>query len=417
MRSILAVLVLAALALAQAEAKQVTFDDSVRGEGNAPAIFMDRAGELYPPAPVRLDVRELDVTGGDSLFDSASDPGFATLRALYRWKSERPHDPDWPALLAHAGITPTGDFSVDWENVQAILRQEAARKISDPGKQSDVVLLVHGYNNSYKASSAWYGHAEQKLRAEARNHGRDITFVRLYWDGLDGRTPIFIWTKAQYNGYIVGVELRRILSLVDGTTALRIFTHSSGAFVVTNALGDGSASAQLCEMPADYPDKAAGLTPGYAPPLNLRDLRVAMLIPAQPTTAFGNYFRQATPRCQGPLVATPSKAAAVPSRLLLGVSKHDLATSKTFIFPCTVLGSSCMAVRVKETCAMVPAHLHATYPRVQVVEFVQWPVHGHGVDTYTDDPEWPRFAGALFAPTVDTSAKVEPVCPVIEASS
>ena len=53
MRSILAVLVLAALALAQAEAKQVTFDDSVRGEGNAPAIFMDRAGELYPPAPVR----------------------------------------------------------------------------------------------------------------------------------------------------------------------------------------------------------------------------------------------------------------------------------------------------------------------------------------------------------------------------
>lgn len=163
---------------------------------------------------------------------------FAVLRSLYDWKSRLPDaDPDWQALLRHTAVTPSGDFAIDWGQVQTALRQEVATTLNDLGRTHDVVLMIHGYNNDHKAAQGWYQQAENGLRDAARGNARPLAFVRMYWDGLEGRTPFFVWTRAQYNGPLVGLELRRILALVEPHVPLRAFTHSSGAVVIANAPG------------------------------------------------------------------------------------------------------------------------------------------------------------------------------------
>jgi hypothetical protein len=207
--------------------------------------------------------------------------------------------------------------------------------------------------------------------------------------------PVVVWTKAHYNGYLVGVELRTILNQVVGTTPLRVFTHSSGAFVITNALGDASVSADRKNMPADYYPRAQGKVTGYAPPTQLSDLHLAMLIPAQPVTAFASYFRDKQP--EGEWVWNPAKQAAVPKRLILGLSNHDFAAGKS-VFPCGILGDSCMAVKVGRSCHQVAYDLGIARDRLRMVHFVQRLVHGHGVEKYADDPEWPDLVASLFDP-------------------
>lgn len=378
--------------------KQVFFNDCMRGKDEAVAFYMDRYGDLYPPAAVSLDVFHfINVRNGPRPYVASGTPEFASLKSLYAWKAGRPPgvDADWPNLLAHAGVMASGDFEVDWAAVQAVLRGREARRISALGREfDDVVLLIHGYNNDHADALAWYGNVESNFRSEGARYGRRVAFVRMYWDGLKGRTPLFIWDNAQYNGYLVGLELRRLLAEVAGDTPLRVFTHSSGAYVITNALGDASAGAQLGAMPDIYHRRSAGAVVLYAPPMQLRDLRVAMLVPAQPTIAFRNYFRNADTG-----QPDPAKRALVPQRLILGLSKRDAATNKYGVIPCGRKGATCMAVKIRQSCRQVAEDLDIAPPRLLAVDFVKQGIrHPHAVKAYMDDEEWPELTRALLAP-------------------
>jgi len=373
--------------------KQVFFNDCMRAEENATAFYMDRHGDLYPPGAVSLDVSHfINVRNGPRPYVSPGSAEFASLKSLYRWKSGRAPgvDADWPKLLANAGVTASGDFDADWAAVQAALRRREAQRISALGSgYDDVVLLIHGYNNDHAGAQAWYEKAETSFRNAAAREGR-----LMYWDGLKGRTPLFIWDNAQYNGYLVGLELRRVLAEVEGDTPLRVFTHSSGAYVITNALGDASAGAQFDAMPAVYHQRSAGSAPGYAPPTQLQDLRVAMLVPAQPTIAFRNYFRNADTG-----QPDPAKRAMVPQRLILGLSKRDAATNKYGVIPCAWKGATCMAVKIRQSCRQVAADLDIAPPRLLAVNFAKQGLrHPHAVKAYMDDDEWPELTRALLAP-------------------
>lgn len=378
--------------------KQVFFNDCMRSKDEAVAFYMDRYGDLYPPAAVPLDVFHfINVRNGPRPYVSPGTPEFASLKSLYAWKAGRAPgtDADWPNLLTHAGVAASGDFEVDWAAVQAVLRGREARRISALGREyDDVVLLIHGYNNDHADALAWYGNVESNFRSEGTRFGRRVAFVRMYWDGLKGKTPLFIWDNAQYNGYLVGLELRRLLAEVAGDTPLRVFTHSSGAYVITNALGDASAGAQMGKMPETYPDHSAGTAPGYVPPIQLRDLRVAMLVPAQPMNAFQYYLRNASSCPNG-----PGKCALVPQRLILGLSKRDFATNKAGVVPCHKKGATCMAVDIKQSCIQVANDLQIAPPRLLAVNFAKqglW--HPHAVDKYMEDDEWPELTRALLAP-------------------
>jgi hypothetical protein len=378
--------------------KQVFFNDCMRSKDEAAAFYMDRYGDLYPPTGVSLDVSHfINVRNGPRPYVSPGTPEFASLKSLYAWKAGRAPgvDADWPNLLAHAGVMASGDFEVDWAAVQAVLRGREARRISALGREfDDVVLLIHGYNNDHADALAWYGNVESNFRSEGARYGRRVAFVRMYWDGLKGKTPLFIWDNAQYNGYLVGLELRRLLSDVEGDTPLRVFTHSSGAYVITNALGDASAGAQLGAMPDIYHRRSEGAVAIYAPPMQLRDLRIAMLVPAQPTIAFRNYFRNADTG-----QPDPAKRAIVPQRLILGLSKRDAATNKYGVIPCGWKGATCMAVKIRQSCRQVAEDLDIAPPQLLAVNFAKQGLrHPHAVTAYMDDEEWPELTRALLAP-------------------
>ena len=378
--------------------KQVFFNDCMRSKDDAVAFYMDRHGDLYPPTAVSLDVFHfINVRNGPRPYVSPGTPEFASLKSLYRWKSGRAPgvDADWPNLLAHAGVIASGNFEVDWAAVQAVLREREAQRISALGLEyDDVVLLIHGYNNDHEDAFEWYGRVESNFRDEGARYGRRVAFVRMYWDGLKGKTPLFIWNNAQYNGYLVGLELRRLLAQVEGDTPLRVFTHSSGAYVITNALGDASAGAQFDAMPAVYHQRRAGTAPGYAPPTQLQDLRIAMLVPAQPTIAFRNYFRNADTG-----QPDPAKPALVPQRLILGLSKRDAATNKYGVIPCGWKGATCMAVKIRQSCRQVAEDLDIAPPRLLAVNFAKQGLrHPHAVKAYMEDDEWPELTRALLAP-------------------
>lgn len=407
---VLVIILLALPTLCLAQPKQVFFDDCMRRNDAAAAFYMDRYGDLYPPGDVSLDVYHfINVKNGPRPYVRPGSPDFARLKSLYAWKAKRApgDDTEWPSLLTYTGVVASGNFDADWAAVQGVLRKGEAQRISALGREyDDVVLLIHGYNNDHADARTWYDCVESNFRDEGARHGRRVAFVRMYWDGLKGKTPFFVWDNAQYNGYLVGLELRRLLSNVDGDTPLRVFTHSSGAYVITNALGDASAGAQVKKMLETYPDRSAGTAPGYAPPTQLRDLRVAMLVPAQPTNAFAHYLLDV-----GTGQSDPGKRALVPQRLILGLSKRDFATNKVGLVPCGWKGATCMAVKIKESCKKIAEDLQIAPPQILAVNFAKqglW--HPHAVQAYMEDDEWSELARALLAADPGTPAATPTLC-------
>ncbi|ASR43607.1 hypothetical protein BEN78_09705 [Xanthomonas citri pv. mangiferaeindicae] len=361
----------------------VTYSKAERKTYN-PAFFMDREGDLYPPGEVYVDRQ--GVLG----------PGIrkrsAHLKGYYRRQAEA-QSADWAALVRATGITPTTDFDRDWTAIQAHLRARAIA-LFQHGPDEDVLLVVHGFNNDFEDADEWIDVLDRDIR-ERRPRTR---VVRMYWDGLARDVPIGIWAKAQFNGPPVGHGLRRILNQLDPGTRLRILTHSSGAFVVTNALGDGSASFGGFEDKHWRPEVAqrAGAAQGdYTIPSQLTDLRVAMLVPAQPANAFDRFVRRTT---QG-----TELHGAIPRRLVLGTSRTDEATSKLRT-RCGWFGATCMATEPEQACDAIRRALSLPdrSPSVAIIDFpapINQRYHPHGVVSYMQDmAEWNELMRQLFGP-------------------
>lgn len=379
--------VVAWLALAvsfPAGAVNVVYPDAERAE-DPHAFYMDRAGDLYPPATVPVNTKALLNGDPERPRVDLATADFAALKSLYRWERER-NSPRWQALVTHTRVVPGNAFDQDWTSIQAALRREAIDRINAVAAK-DVVLLVHGFNNTHKEARCWY----EAVESDFRQRRDGVSFVRMYWDGLSyGKGP-GIWGEAQYNGPDVGHQLRRILNQLREDLPLRVFTHSSGAFVMANALGDGTAAFDPDDLDEDFIAKARGAA-GYEFP-KLTDLRVAMLVPAATLTTFAN-FKQ-------------GERGAIPARLILGTSRKDSATSK-FWARCKWAGATCMAIKPKQACAAVRDHLGIAPPRVAIVDFPRpsglFRYHGHGVDSYMEDAQWTELTGSLFEEQPGTPA-------------
>lgn len=356
-----------------ASAQRVVFSEAERADSQT-AFYMDGQGDLYPPASIRIDYR--DMTAARPVDE------YATLKALFKEMAEKPDDRQWRAVLASAKVRPSGNFEADWAAVQTAYRQQTAERIRTAAQGADqVVLLIHGFNNDYRDATDWYAAVEEDFNRFAKSQGTKVSFVRMYWDGLVGSPPA-IWTAAQANGPWVGLELRRLLNLLPSDFPLRVFTHSSGAFVMTNAMGDGSSA--YPKLGHGYREMAAG-GGGYDIP-RLTNLRVAMLVPAQPLSAFAEYEH-----------ADGTSHGLVPQRLILGTSKHDFATGKArALTKCTWYGATCMTTMPSDACRRVWGDLGQ---KPLLVNFRQkwWGSHDHAVIAYMRDPEWPELARGLLA--------------------
>lgn len=428
-RLILAILI-ASMAIAPiATAKQVVFDDAFRSKQDPSTIVMDRRGALYPAGGAMVGITLKDLTVVDGIKPDQFD--FATLHAYYgaRYRSD-------PCKLwrdFHMACDPNASFEKAWEGVQQFRRKELARRIVADAAGGDIVLIIHGFNNSPDESTEWYEKIEQDVAQQEVRLGRRLFPVRVYWDGLSYRFPPAVWPEAQFNGPWVGLELRRLLREVyaaEPKTRVRVMTHSSGAFVITNTLGDASAGSEDLAHQHDavragvdlgrlYVSRAAGQGDYAYLPADA-NIRVAMLIPAQPLTAFSHFYGDASGAAHGDILH-----GVVPERIVLGLSRRDFAAGKV-LAPCSILGDACMAVRTNDACSHLMRDLNPLLssgvrsrvvgpPRIYPVRFpwtwgtstlLGW--HKHAVLEYRKNTaQWQEFLSALLDDNVGTPEAIE----------
>ncbi len=353
---------------------------------NTPAFFMDRQGDLYPPSHIEID-REDFLSSNDGLNERSLT--VATLRAYYQRQFEKEGE-SWVALLEATGVTSSGAFDQDWDRIQNVLRNRVLDYFNVPVGQ-EVVLVIHGFNNDHGKANTWMG----EFDSEVKRRRPDARVVRMYWDGLRGNSMgIGIWGEAQFNSPRVGQSLRRILNQVDSGTKLRIFTHSLGGSVVANALGNGGAAYDGFDdsRNAVVKERAGAMVGDWRIPRDLTDLRVAMLVPAQPPNAFNDYRLVTGGRQQG----------VIPSRIVVGTSEGDKATSKLILHCGTwKTGNTCMPLRQQKTCLELRQVFDqpGEASRVRLVNFPRpttW-YHDHGVPSYIKDAEeWDELLGQLL---------------------
>lgn len=428
-RLILATLLATATLVSSVFAKNVVFVDDFRSQQPTSSIIMDRRGELYPPNDAKTGLTLKALTVIKNVYPERFD--FATLKAYYTASHEADPCKVWRDF--HAECNPTTAFNDAWDALQQARRREIASKIIGDADGRDVVLIIHGFNNTPDESSTWYQVVEHDFEGLEAQLGRKIFPVRLYWDGLSVWLPPLIWSAAQFNGPWVGLELRRLLWEVyalDPKVRLRVLSHSSGAFVITNALGDASAGSEDMANQHDvqragrdvgklYLERASGRGEYAYLPQDL-NIRVAMLIPAQPLTAFSHFYQNASGTAHGDTLR-----GLIPERIVLGLSRRDFAAGKVF-GPCPMLGDSCMAVRTNDTCGHLLRDLNPLLrggersrdvgvPRIYPVRFpwtwksstlLGW--HKHAVAAYqTHTPQWDEFLLALLADDVGTPEGAE----------
>lgn len=300
--------------------------------------FVDRHGNLYPGPEVEVNLDAMTAVSEHSA-------EFASLEALYK----RGADPEgWAKMRAQAGVPDTGTFDEQWNLVQTKLRASLVQQIQQRTQGTrPLVILIHGFNNDYATAYAWY----HLVSEDVRKLQRDAVVLRLHWDGMvQSGVPVFIWREAQWNAPIVGLGLRDLLRSLPPSQPVRILTHSTGALVAANALGDATKPLD-CERPG-YAEYCKRISDSNTLP-NQDLYRVALVIPAASLETFQNY---------------PNASRTWPERMILGLNKDDFATDK-LIFSCLRDGATCMNTWPADACREVKRAFEQAPSKTQVSLF------------------------------------------------
>lgn len=365
-------------AFLQSCATNVVYKDKDRQAGekegqHSTSIFIDRDGDLYPPSTVNMS---------GSMFTTSGETT-ATLRVYFEQTSNRT---EWKNLLSELRITESATFSETWETVQRGLFSRTVQSIkqgADNGNRR-IVFLVHGYNNEFEDAKHWYSLIEQDItnRVQERRENEPY-FVRVYWDGLSQALPINIWTRAQWNGPLTGLALRRILNGLNGTleknAQIAMLSHSTGALVVVNAVGDGS-KALDCE--GSFKDHCPAVRDASSIPSLVSSVRLGLLIPAASPDTFDLFYGK----------------QRVPQAIILGLNRQDFPTNK--VAGCIWLGSTCLNVRTEQACEKLKSTFSNSTVEFAVFEFSNssknenqtflfWETHG--VEDQMERDRWPAF--------------------------
>lgn len=361
----------------------VTFNDWQR-RSDPLAVFYDREGDLYPSAAIPISTQRLI-----GLFDNPEDAG--TLRGYF--KREAQITPDIVSTLAEdAGIArrdlpDLGWSEANWRRIQSAYRDRAAAHIAEAAKGRAIAFIVHGYRNNFGDARKWY----EPLDEMVRTHDQAATIVHVYWDGLTGWRFLNLWKKAQYNMAFIGLEFRRLLNRFPADTPIRIITHSTGAPLVANALGDASEAFLDNGKPVleerEYYTRAAGVDgpddeDSYVV-LSKHRLRYAAIAPAASLDTFERY-------------RFPRDIA--PERISMALNNRDSATGKYFM-NCELYGSSCMAVKPGPTCTLLVEKFGPAGTEVGIFDFGRgkpptprtalW--SKHSVKAYAQNERWSSF--------------------------
>lgn len=212
-----------------------------------------------------------------------------------------------------------------WRAEQDSRWDMSAQRVIDDLKASGgarpIVVLIHGFR--VPDAQKDYGLARDEINA-AMTDGITPYYVHVHWDGRNFNTVgvADAWWEAQWSGPQVGFRLRRFLNLIaekydraavtdatfEGGPAVRILTHSSGAFVGAAIVSDTGGSLP-CMKDKKFRIGSDGVRRNKCGPTYLaygenrenrdsrdisnldsvpqiRDLRMGMLAPATAAVAF-----------------------------------------------------------------------------------------------------------------------------------
>lgn len=258
-----------------------------------------------------------------------------------------------------------------WQAIQEGLIGKQSEKIkrllqSEQHKDSTIVVMLHGYNNTLSNIQKSYETARNTIRAVKEKgvekyKDKKLFFVDIYWDGFNQKLPVSIWSKAQYTGPLVGLRLRKLLNgAIEQTRPVRILTHSSGAFVAGSLIGDSRKALELwrkpyiCTRMDEGYDQATcrfkdiimstenNLKNGYGI-LKAEDVRVGMLAPATSAWTFTGGTNSGLKEGRG--ILKPSGKL----RLIVGQHADDFANTKLLGLEC-YKGVTTLGVRQSSFC-------------------------------------------------------------------
>ena len=312
--------------------KHVFFGDRIQSAAvpNSPDfnLYFDRAGNLYPDRTVRVsdEAMKLDLTL-DIYFSRPTPHCAAANRVALSTK-----------LCSLPAITDARKRRLVWQEIQDEWAATAAARLAAATRQQNASLfmLIHGFRVGQ--ADEIYKQASQ-LVDRHRTQDNKLIFVKVHWDGLTSPTPLGAWGKAQVNGFLVGLSLRRVLADIAPTTPLKVLTHSSGAFVLAATLGDPGAAFEEHILASDGFSEFLSHSAGSArfPLPKSADIRAALIVPATPASTYVGGIDANSQVHPG--ILTPAK-------LIIGLNEKDFGVSKGpvhggwSVFGSTELGQS-----------------------------------------------------------------------------
>lgn len=317
-------LLLGLLLLSNCRSVNVVFPNRTETRNDAITVFYDKDGSLYPIESVRLD---------NTVMNGKAEP----LREVFERQVENRGIakvfPEWTGVS-----TILNNSDNHWGDVQEELIQQKVVEIKEKlliaGDGAHLVILIHGFNSTKEQSDQWYASVMDTVRN--RYEDRPYMFLNVYWDGLEAQTVPLMWSKAQHNFPLVGLEFRRLLNRLDSSIPVRVLTHSSGGPLFMSTLGNASGAFDV-ENDKRSPQferymriqnlEAEWSELGYEPP-RFDDFRVGMIVPAAAYSSFNHFKEPYTPNFE----------------LIAGINRGDFAVAK-FVFPCNWGGGTCLGTK------------------------------------------------------------------------
>ena len=312
-------------------------------------LYLDSGGNIYPeadflpenPEDIRRPSGEVNTEGDlQWYFDrSANQPIRDKLFDHYNINI-----PKSQQLTASNHIGEPYD-TVAWDALRRAMAYQVAHSINTAtgmGKKT-LVVLIHGYNvaDYEQAATGPCGRADVgskgpyyvaiqdsmlKLRPELQN----AIWLEVCWDGLQSH-DLEIWGAAQASARYVGLGLREVLRQTDSQTPIRVFTHSAGGVVISQALWNNDAFDDGSE--GRYEHQLEKMMHSI-PTLTHTDVRVGMMVPALTPQAFAYYTQR-----------SPETSQATAYRIVVGQNHRDFPINK-FLAGCNRAGSTCMGANV-----------------------------------------------------------------------
>ncbi len=303
----------------RAQDNYIVFHPDTVYTSNIIRIYIDRAGNIYPPG-TNVDTAKFPCI-------CRKDPHYANLRYYFR---------DYDTITGHRVCE---HYNVtNFDSLQSRLLATYADSVNKKLQGRKLVVLMHGFNDY---ATRGYDSIERSIERIEGLHRQ--LYLEVYWDGLKASSERFkdvskIWFRANKVAPYIALTLRKLFAGVDDAD-MYIIAHSLGACVAARLLFNTHHrhSFALRKQWLSEPTPAQSR------------ITLALLAPAIPGRRIFKHIGETVP---------PGGCHRY-KKLIIGYNRHDYATTKRMRFPLsrmfysTALG--CNPIAVKRTGRVVGA--------------------------------------------------------------